>query len=496
MTKSLLSRIMLSCLLITAACSAVLGLVLSASYNSQYRENNLQLLTANARRAADAAAQNYIDNLGVYIDAGLLSNQIRPLAQAIGADIFLVERSGRVALCSEGAVCRHASYLVDPAIMAKALTGVYTERGGFGGMYDSLYMVAGVPVVADGLTLGVMFAAAPDAGPMRFSDEVMRSFITAVILIAAMLVPPVYMAASRINRPVWAMAQAAEAFARGDMAVRMPVADYEETKTIALAFNNMSASLSDMEASRRSMIANISHEFKTPITTIGGFIDGMLDGTVPAERYHHYLEVVSREVKRLSRLIVSMLNLARIENGEMTFVRQPVDINELIRLTLFNFEMRIEEKQLDIRGLDSERLMVEADPDMAHQVVYNLIENAVKFAPKQGYIEISHTLEGGMVAVSIKNSGAGISKEEIPRLFDRFYKSDTSRSMDKSGVGLGLHIVKSTLHIMGGDILVKTVEGEYSDFIFSLPAHRDKPASSIFRKGDKLPGNYIPREVE
>lgn len=496
MNKSLLSRIMLSCLLIAAACSVVLGLVLSAAYNSQYRENGLKLLSDNAMYAAEAAAANYLEHEGVYIDAGLLSDEIKPLAKAIGADVFLVERGGRVALCTEGAVCRHSSYLVDPAIMAKALTGRYTERGSFGGMYSTLFMVAGVPVVADGLTLGVMFAAAPDAGTMHFSDVVMRNYITAVIVIAAALTLPVYMVASRVNRPVRAMAQAAEAFARGDMTVRMPVADYDETKTIAMAFNNMSVSLSDMEASRRSMIANISHEFKTPITTIGGFVDGMLDGTVPPERYGHYLEVVSREVKRLSRLIVSMLNLARIENGEMAFVRQPVDINELIRRTLFNFEMRIEEKELDIRGLDLERLMVDADPDMAHQVVYNIIENAVKFTPKQGYIEISHTLEGGVVSISIKNSGSGIPKEEIPRMFDRFYKSDTSRSMDKTGVGLGLHIVKSTLHIMGGDIMVKTVEGEYSDFIFSLPVYKEKPAASIFRKGEKPQSSYNPREAE
>ena len=501
MNKSLFSRFFLTCILIIVISIAVLGLVLIISFGSQHREDQFDLLMRHAQSAADVAAANYLDNDGAYIDVNTLSSGLKPLSRAVDADIFLVRQDGRVLFCTEGSNCRHMNYLVNRDIMDQASTVGYTERGAFGGMYSNTYMISGVPVDAGGLVIGVIFAAAPDGSSVSFSTGVMRGFVLATLLVLTVTFGVIYIMVDRLTRPIRAMAQATEAFARGDFTVRVPVEGYDEIEKLGLAFNNMSASLADLEASRRSMIANISHEFKTPITTIGGFVDGILDGTIPPEKYDYYLEVVSREVKRLSRLIVSMLNLARIEAGEMTFNRQPVDISELIRRTLFNFEMKIEEKQLVIEGLDIEKVVVEADPDMAHQVVYNIIENAVKFTPVGGYISVSHYTEGNMVYVSIRNSGEGIAKEEISRLFDRFYKSDTSRSIDKSGVGLGLHIVKSTLHIMGGDIMVKSVEGEYADFIFSLAVYRERTTGSLFRKGDsqkldKIPLTHNPREEE
>ena len=230
----------------------------------------------------------------------------------------------------------------------------------------------------------------------------------------------------------------------------------------------MADSLAQQETVRRSFIANVSHELKTPMTSIAGFVDGILDGTIPPEKERHYLTIVSDEVKRLSRLVRSMLNIAKIEAGEMTLKPTVFDINEVVLSSIFTFEQTIETKQLDIRGLDAGKIMVEADEDLIHQVVYNLLENAVKFVNVGGYVEVSYTVDPKRTYINIKNSGEGIPKDEISKVFDRFYKTDRSRSIDKTGVGLGLHIVRSIVNLHQGEVIVRSVEGEFCEFSFSV----------------------------
>ena len=155
-----------------------------------------------------------------------------------------------------------------------------------------------------------------------------------------------------------------------------------------------------------------------------------------------------------------------------------VDVHAIVCTTVFTFEQQIEEKHLDIRGLDAEKTLVEADPDLIHQVVYNLIENAVKFVNQDGYIAFDFTTKNSMTYICVRNSGAGISKEELPHIFDKFYKYDKSRGLDKNGVGLGLYIVRSIINLHGGDIIVRSAQGEYTEFMFSLPSAKNPSKSA------------------
>ena len=185
-----------------------------------------------------------------------------------------------------------------------------------------------------------------------------------------------------------------------------------------------------------------------------------------------------------------MLSIARIEAGELTITPAPVEITDIVTRTVFTFEQRIEEKGIEVRGLDAEKHLVEADADLIHQVVYNLVDNAVKFVEQGGYLEFGYRDEGGMTFISVKNSGEGVAPEEIPKLFDRFYKSDKSRSLDKNGVGLGLSIVKTIVNLHNGDIFVRSEPGQYTEFVFSLPTSQQNKKSLLFRKHEKQP----PRE--
>ena len=303
-------------------------------------------------------------------------------------------------------------------------------------------------------------------------------------------------------RPLRSMSAAVKRFGGGDFSVRVPVASDDEIGHLALAFNEMANSLSNSEGMRRSFIANVSHELKTPMTTIAGFIDGILDGTIPEDQQKKYLKIVSDEVKRLSRLVKSMLDLSRIDSGEMVLHPTCFDLSKTIFTTLLTFEKSIEDRNIEIRGMDSlGQQMVYGDQDLLHQVVYNLIENAVKFTNEGGYISFQVTDSIDRTCITIENSGPGIEPEELPMIFDRFYKTDKSRSRDKNGMGLGLYIVKTVIKLHGGDITVASKQGEFSRFVFYIPnkncaAEKNNDYGAPDVLDAQFVGNAIPVQAE
>ena len=285
----------------------------------------------------------------------------------------------------------------------------------------------------------------------------------------------VYVLTYNLIRPLREMNIATKRYAHGDFSYRVDSHGNGELSELANALNSMAKALAVLESSRRSFVANVSHELKTPMTTIGGFIDGMLDGTIPPSQQKHYLEIVSAEVKRLSRLVMTMLNMSKIEAGELKLQPSKFDISAQLFQVFLLFEQSIERKKIEIVGLeDMKSVTVEADPDMIHQVLYNLIDNAVKFTQESGQITTSILSDSEKVIVRIRNTGTGISSEEIGKIFERFYKVDKSRSFDVKGAGLGLYIVKSIIEMHGGQITAKSEEGKYTEFVFWLPLQYGK----------------------
>ena len=243
-----------------------------------------------------------------------------------------------------------------------------------------------------------------------------------------------------------------------------------ELNDFAKALNKMGYELKINDDSRKSFVANVSHELKTPMTSIGGFIDGIIDGTIPPAEEKKYLGIVSNEVRRLSRMVVSMLNLSKIEAGEIELSPIIYDVSSQVFETLLSFEKTINEKHIEIEGFEEiGSVLMRADKDLIQQVIYNLIDNAVKFTPEKGTITVFAENNGEVTKVSIRNSGPGISEEEIARIFERFYKVDKSRSYDTKGVGLGLYIVKTIINMHDGEISASSKQGEYTEFAFEIP---------------------------
>lgn len=412
----------------------------------------------------------------------LICNNIGVTAKSTDTDMFVCDADGNVIVCKEAfqngysysgeMVCfSHRGYKIPSGVLTETNKGGYFEDKKIQGLYSEKTFLAGAPVKVNGTVFAYVYSAAPVQYSFKeYSKNIFSMYVSSALFSAALSFIVVYAFTEKLTNPLRQMSNATKAYAKGDFSRRVDVKGRDEFADLCQSFNRMASSLSIMESSRRSFVANVSHELKTPMTTIDGFINGMLDGTIPEEKHDEYLRIVSDEVGRLSRLVTSMLNLSKIEAGELELKLTDFDLSNTAVACLLTFEQMIENKHIEIKGLeDLEKTVVHGDSDMLYQVVYNLIDNAVKFTPDGGSIEISITKSNrNEVNFSIKNSGAGIPPEEIGRIFERFYKVDKSRSYDTKSAGLGLYLCKTIIEMHGGNIYVQSVKDEYTQFGFKL----------------------------
>lgn len=461
---------------------SLLGIMIVYFVTLNWESERWETLQSNATTISLAITENAsVKDSSVYFSEdseNVIRLTMETLSTGIKSDIFVTDCDGRVLFCSENAIGIFPDSRVDIDFVNKVLTGGVNEVSSFNGLYESDFYIVGVPVqimLDDSLTsVGAVFVTSSTSHYSEYALTLVKIFCSAAIITFALVFCFVGLFSYQLIKPLQQMARAAKAFGNGDFSVRVRVTSNDEIGELARAFNNMADSLAASEGMRRSFVANVSHELKTPMTTIAGFIDGILDGTIPPDRERYYLNIVTVEVKRLSRLVTSMLALSRIDSGELKMITQSFDISSTVLTTFLTFEQKIEQRKINVAGLeDSAPLFIEGDPDMIHQVVYNLVENAVKFTNEGGTITVAVEDKGADAFVTITNTGAGIPTEQIGFIFDRFYKTDKSRSHDKNGMGLGLYIVKTIVQLHGGEINARSVEGEYTSFKFRLPKKKD-----------------------
>ena len=286
------------------------------------------------------------------------------------------------------------------------------------------------------------------------------------IVIAVLLI---YIFSLRLSRPLKQIKSAAAKIANGEFEKRLNIKSKDEIGELARTFNQMAIALQNLEEMRRGFIANVSHELRTPMTSIRGFIEGILDGTIPPERQNHYLTIVRDETNRLNRLVNDLLDLAKMEAGELTLNILQVDINELVRKCIIKLETILLEKDLTVDAdFEEEDMLVKADADAIERVLYNLMHNAIKFTPVGGNIKIMTRMQKDKIEVTVQDNGIGIDENEVDMIWDRFYKTDKSRSKDKTGTGLGLAIVRNIINEHGQNIWVESKSGEGTSFTFTL----------------------------
>lgn len=466
---AMIAALLLLCLLITGVSFRFLMLGAIESQNQQTMIRDAEAV-AELAEAYDSVG-DLQNNFDFHISLSLFTK--------VGdAEALLCDTDGVIRICScEKFSCDHIGQTVDPVLLAEIQKdGSWYEETSLSSIYDEPRYLAGQTLLAsDGEQIGYVLVSAPMAQTKNFMlrSSTLFFYVAIAVLIVSML------AASFLSRmqvrPLGQMADAARRFGRGELGVRVEESpkNTSEINDLARAFNTMVDSLESSERRRQEFVANVSHELKTPMTTIGGYIDGMLDGTIPPEKQQHYMQIVSGEVRRLSRLVRNMLDISRlqamgVEESRMT----RFDLGELMSDVIITFEQKINGKGLNVDvELPDRPVWVKAERDGITQVVYNLLDNAIKFCPQGGKLGLFLALEGGKAKVTVQNSGPTIDPNELPLLFDRFHKADKSRSADREGWGLGLYIAKTIVGAYGGDIWA-TSENGITNFIFTLPTVR------------------------
>ncbi len=465
MHKSIFTEFFFLCAAIlfsAVICASAVILVVSGEYYKNDKRRYLDGLMGTAMSETSACVQNGEPDISllksVYEDASANSDIV----------FTLTDSSGAVLVCSEASPCSHTGKNIGSGTVSKVTAEGFYELSTLDNYYSEDYFNIAYPISTDSGSY-LLFGRLPAASFTNYFKELVLTSVIAAAVIVTVVFFILYFYTNSLFSPVKEMTMAVRRFGDGDFSVKLNVTDENEFGFLANSINEMATSISETEEKRKSFISNVSHELKTPMTTIGGFIDGILDGTIPPEQQEHYLKIVSMEINRLARLVRSMLNISKYEAGELTLAPKSLDAVQVIFRTLLSFEKRIEEKNVDIRGLDRGAFFIKADKDLIQQVIYNLVENAVKFVNNGGYIEFVFAEDDDTTSVTVRNSGEGLKENEISRVFERFYKTDESRGIDPGGVGLGLSIVRSLIKLHGGTILVRSQYEQYVEFEFSLP---------------------------
>ena len=471
--RSAQSRNFFTAALIFLLALSVLGIALRTLVSGYLRDSTFQQLENDAavlsQLSAAYAAEGNLEQMEFLINLDVASRVSQ-------TDALICGPTGRILICSDSlSTCHHQSLTFSPNFVQKVVeTGGTHDMSKLNNLYEEVRYVSALPIYGnDGEFLGIVVVSAPISSTQQVLSKISNFFVFGALAVLALCFVIMAYTSRLHNSPLREMTKTASAFGHGDLDARVRIAGNcpEEVEELAIAFNNMASSLQKSEYQRQEFVANVSHELKTPMTTISGYIDGILDGTIPPERQRHYLTIVSDETKRLSRLVRSMLDISRLHDQDGIPEEKKIhfDMEECAGQVLITFEQKINDKGLEVDvDMPDHPMYTRADPDAVTQVIYNLLDNAVKFCPRGGTLGLQIQEGGGKIYTSISNTGDTIPPEELPLVFDRFHKLDKSRTKNRDGWGLGLYIVKTIVCSHGEDISVTSQNGK-TTFTFTMP---------------------------
>ena len=454
--------------------------VLFKNYFAKDRYETLDQVVNVAKRTAEYLVNSETMPQGAELDA--LNTKLEIIGESAEAYLFFTDRQGNVLIASDPDklttttvpldICQRANAVADPDARH------YHAFSDLGGALTEKSYISAVQTIDDqSLFSGWLFLCSSGAQLADFKQQFWSNFLMSacVMLLCASVLTRLLM--RQLTDPLQKVTDAAQRFGGGDLSVRVEGVEGDgEVADLARTFNQMAENIQSNDNSRGQFMGNIAHELRTPMTTIKGFVDGILDGTIPPEMQNHYLQLVSEETGRLARLIQNMLDLSKLESGEYQVNARMFNIWETLTGVALAAEQRINDGMIELEGLTmDEKVLVYADPDLIHQVVYNLLDNAIKFTPAGGTIRFGVEKLGPEAEISIWNSGQGISPEALPYVFQRFYKEDRSRGLHARGAGLGLNICKVLVNLSGGQIRVESQQGEWCRFVFTLPTVTPNP---------------------
>lgn len=401
-----------------------------------------------------------------------VKNQLDALSVYLDSDIWIINLSGRMVLTTEYPLNVDEVVIIenfDPTLTANS----YYNVSNFFDYYDEAMLNVIAPITTNYKVNGYVVIHASMASVYESSNSLLTiSYITMCILFFLSMIILIFFT-EIVYKPLRKITYATEQYASGNMHYEFQVESEDEMGYLAACLNYMASEIARSEDDQKKFVANVSHDFRSPLTSIKGYLEAMIDGTIPPELHEKYLQIVLNETDRLTKLTNSLLTLNNLNTKGMLLDKTDFDINKVIRNTAASFEGTCRKKKLAIELiLTGNTMYVNADMGKIQQVLYNLLDNAIKFSHSDSVIRIETSEKKNKLLVSVKDSGIGIPKDDLKLIWERFYKSDSSRGKDKKGTGLGLSIVKEIIASHGEHINVISTEGVGTEFIFSLPCSK------------------------
>lgn len=458
---------MLICIIILGSTQMILLTNYITRQNEEYLNRNVEIV---------------VNMISDNIPLESIKNVINGFSQATGSYIIVVDSKSRVVLqttLSKDTV--DVPLYLDKTFTKTVLSG---ERniliGTMSGMFDETMFTLQMPIKGkNSEILGAVSVSRPIPEQQKVKYDLFRIMLMSMIIIMASSLLLSYVLAKKFSAPMKSISNSTREFAKGNFSVRASEiaekSNISEISELAQAFNNMASEIEKAEEIKNAFISDVSHELRTPMTTINGFISGILDDTIPADKQKEYLQIVYSEVSRLSRLVNTFLDITRLQSDKLVLNKTNFDINEIIRLGIIGLENKIEEKKINVEfDIEEECCFAYADRDSITRVITNLLDNAVKFTDFGGKIVVTVRTRQHEITVFVRNTGRGIAEEQKELIFNKFYKADKARSENKEGTGIGLYLVKNIIQAHGKDIYVNSIEGEYAEFVFKLDKGKNR----------------------
>ncbi len=475
MKKTLFRELFVYNIVIVILSMSLTAIMLYTQLGAYFKASIYKTLDSRAEQVARMSA--YLIDAGGGMEHAI---GLREVMSLIGHD----EGQGFIIFDTNGKMVVHVGFsdgqiksgYVDRSEILDSLEGETIAReGNLGRVFDKKLLHVTTPLWTGRGIEGVVVVCSTVPYIQSMQLGVMRMFFFAVCFVIILTLVVAAWLSRRISKPVKEMTMVARRIASGDFSQRVSGDAEGELGMLAASFNQMTVALAEMDEVQSSFISDVSHELRTPMTIISGFVDGILDGTIPPEEHRKYLEIVLSEIKRLNRLVNDLLEMSRLNSGKIEYKMVPFDIAESMRKVIVAFEQGISEKKIDVDvDFENDTVMAMGNGDSIYRVITNLLDNAVKFTPEGGRIAIKIKCEGGKVKLSIENSGGGLNEKEINHIWDRFYQTDKSRSSAKRGAGLGLYIVKNIMNAHDNLIYAESKEGEWTRFTFELESVKNK----------------------
>ena len=449
----------------------LLGFALVSTVTNHGLRNQVETLEARTlyTECTEIASRYALNYYNGSMELADLHGHLETISHYMNTRIEVIDISGRIIIDSANNAAPDNDTVIDGFDISDFGSKYYMVSR-FYNTFSENHLTVFAPITPNYRVRGYVLIHKPIADIYAYSYDLLNVVYLTLLFIFLLAFVILFLFSLLIYRPIRKITSVADAYIDGDFSQKINIHTEDELGHLAAAFDYMANELNTLEDDQRKFVSNVSHDFRSPLTSIKGYIEAILDGTIPYEMQDKYLNIILFETERLNKLTSSLLELNKFgSHGKTILYIKSFDINYIIRMTALTFEGICSEKHISIELiLSGQNLYVTADMAKIQQVIYNLTDNAIKFSHQDSSITIETTEKNGKVFVSVKDSGIGIPGDSLKKIWERFYKTDVSRGKDKRGTGLGLAIVKEIIQAHDENINVISTEGVGTEFIFTL----------------------------